>query len=245
MAPAVTAGDRVPCEERAAGSSVSWENPIWGQVEAAPVDGRRAWGQDNAWGDVYVYEVFLSYRRGVIHSQWLVEHFVPLFKDRLREEIAEECNRDAGDLFLDVNEVQPGMSVGGKVVDGLKTARCLVALLSPSYFRSQWCLVEWDSFRTRSHSERRELVVPTILSQGTTVRRAVGDTMWADFSEYTIIGEGFRRTERYVAFQDEIKRLAKRVATVIANAPAWKDFSVCDPPVTAVAPAVPIQRIDL
>jgi hypothetical protein len=190
---------------------------------------------------VYVYEVFLSYRRGVVHSQWLVEHFVPLFKDRLRDEIAEQCDRDAGELFLDVNEVQPGMSIGNKVVDGLKTARCLVALLSPSYFRSPWCLVEWDSFRARGQG----LIVPTILSQGATVKRAVGDTMWADFSDYTIIGEGFKKTERYVAFQDEIKRLAKVVAAVIAGAPPWSDFSVCNPPVTPVAPAAPIQRIGL
>jgi len=223
------------------GSSSVVRNPTWDRWRPHPVDARRAWGQDNSWGDVYVYEVFLSYRRGVIHSQWLVEHFVPLFKDRLREEIAEQCDRDAGELFLDVNEVQPGMSIGDKVVDGLKTARCLVALLSPSYFRSPWCLVEWDSFRTRGHG----LVVPTILSQGVTVRRAVGDTMWADFSDYTIIGEGFKKTERYVAFQDEIKRLAKRVATVIASAPAWSNFSVCNPPVTPVAPATSIQRIGL
>lgn len=64
---------------------------------------------------MYVYEVFLNYRRGVIHSQWLVEHFVPLFKDRLREEIAEQCDRDAEGLFLDVDDVQPGMNITNKI----------------------------------------------------------------------------------------------------------------------------------
>jgi hypothetical protein len=186
---------------------------------------------------VYDYEVFLSYRRRPHHSQWLVEHFVPLFENCLIDEVADRCQRAPDKLFLDVEEVQPGTNIPSRVRDGIKRARCLVALVSPMYFRSRWCLVEWESFKTRGQSENRDLVVPAILHGGTTVRTAVRDTMWADFEGYHILGSGFTKTAKYVSFQREIKKLAKRVGEIVASAPDWKDeFNVCDPPSESISP---------
>lgn len=202
--------------------------------------------EDSPRGEVYGYEVFLSYRRQWHHSQWMVEHFVPLFEQYLRNEVADRCERDPDKLFLDREEVRPGMNIPSRVRDGIKRARCLVALVSPSYFRSQWCLVEWDSFKTRGQNEDRDLVVPAILHDGTTVRAAIGDTMWADFDNYTIIGPGFRKTAKYVTLQKKIKKLAKRVGEVIASAPPWKEeFQVCESPTTSIAPdpKISLQRL--
>lgn len=191
---------------------------------------------------MYAYEVFLSYRRGTIHSQWLAEHFIPLFKDRLREEVADRCCRDSSEMFHDETDVLPGMRIPEKVATGLKAARCLLAMVSPAYFRSPYCLAEWESFKTRGQLEHRDLIIPAILSPGATVAAEVADTMWADLSDYTIVGEGFRKTELYVAFQREIKKLARHVAGIIAEAPDWKDFAICDPPrhVVSVATSIPL-----
>jgi len=194
---------------------------------------------------LYQYEAFLSYRRGAIHSQWLRKHFIPLFRDRLIEEVAEHCNRDACELFHDVDEVLPGMNVPDRVVNGLRGARCLVALVSPSYFRSPWCLVEWESFRTRSQNEACDLIIPVILSAGSTVQSQVGNTMCADFSDYTIVGPAFTNTNLYVQFQIEIKKLARRVANIIAKAPDWKDFEICNPPRYQFAGPTPILKVGL
>jgi hypothetical protein len=105
--------------------------------------------------------------------------------------------------------------------------------------------VEWDSFKSRGEEEARDLVVPAILSQGRTVRAEVGDTMWADFSDYTIVGEGFKKAERYVQFQDEVKKLARRVGDIVANAPTWKDFAICNPPRRPIARSASIPLIPL
>jgi len=191
---------------------------------------------------LYRYEVFLSYRRGYINSRWLNEHFIPLFQDGLKEEIADRCDRKPDGLFHDESEIRAGMSIPARVQEGLKTARSLVALVSPTYFQSDWCRVEWESFKQRSERERRDLIVPAILKSGATVRARVGDTLSVDFSAYTIIGGGFTKTERYVQFQDEIKKLASSVAEIVANAPAWKDFEICNPP---RAPAPPSPQISL
>ena len=194
---------------------------------------------------MYRYEVFVSYRRGTVHSQWLIEHFLPLFKDLLREEVADRCGRDTSDLFHDENDILPGMSIPAKVANGLKTARCLLALVSPRYFLSHYCLVEWESFKLRGQSESRDLLVPAVLNPGLTVQAKVGDTMWADLSDYLIVGEGFKKSERYVQFQDEVKKLARRVADISANAPDWKEFQICDPPSRAIVPPAPIQLVGL
>jgi len=43
----------------------------------------------------YAYDVFISYRRSRNKSEWLIEHFLPLFEDYLRDEIIAQCKRQA------------------------------------------------------------------------------------------------------------------------------------------------------
>ena len=87
-------------------------------------------------------------------------------------------------------------------------------------------MLEWESFKKRSEKTAKDLVIPAILSPGSNLPESARETQWVDFSRFTISGEGFLRTERYVEFQDEIKAFAKRVAQVIADAPPWEDFEV-------------------
>lgn len=193
---------------------------------------------------MYLHEVFLSYRRTALTVRWLPS-FIPRFSNELAEQVADLCQRDANDVFHDQNEVLPGMSIPDSIARGLKASRCLVALLSPTYFRSPHCLVEWDTFKLRGQREGRDLVVPVIIRDGATVRQRIGDTMAADFSPYLIDGAAFKNTECYVEFQYAIQRLAERVGHIIAQAPAWQDTPICDPPITPILQPDPIPLVGL
>lgn len=195
----------------------------------------------------YDYEVFLSYRWRWDHSKWLKEYFVPKFRVCLHDVVVDKCpGRNPDGLFYDVEKIETGMKFPSELREGIKRARCLVALISPSYFRSPWCLVEWESFKTRSENEGLDLVVPAILHDGASVRAAIGDTIPANFAKYTNEGPGFRKTVKYVTFQRKIEKLAERVGEVVKSAPPWKEgFTVCDPPTTPIAPfpKVSLQRL--
>jgi len=192
----------------------------------------------------YVYDVFLSYKRGTVISRWLTEHFLPLFRDRLGEEVADKCNRDLEGIFLDDDDVPVGTKISERVRLGITTSRCVVALWSPRYFRSDYCNIEWRSFEQRGDQYNKDLVVPAIVSQGANLPDAARDRKWVDLSTYTIIGAGFAATERYVEFQDVVRGFAKAVAAVIASAPDWAAFPISEPPARPV-PQTPIMQVSL
>jgi hypothetical protein len=205
-------------------------------------------GEDSARGEVYGYEVFLSYRRWPLHLRWLDRYFVPLFEGYLGQYVVDKCTDRHPDrmLFRDVEDVKFGMRIPARVEHGIRHARCLVALLSPEYFRSQWCVVEWDSFKTRGQNEGRELVVPAIVHDGETVRTAISDTMSVNFHDDFTDGESFKRSRKYMPFEKKVRSLAERVAEIVKNAPEWKaEFPVRDPPDTPVypQPKTPLMRL--
>ena len=192
----------------------------------------------------YAYDVFLSYKRGTVNSKWLVEHFLPLFKDRLGEQVADKCDRDADGIFFDEDDVKVGSKISTRVADGIRSSRCVVALWSPRYFRSEYCNIEWLSFEKRSKEYGKDLVVPAIICQGANLPKEAQDRKWIDLSTYTIIGQGFTLSERYVEFQDAIARFAKRVAEIVASAPEWSEFPVSDPPPSPPS-VTPIMQVSL
>lgn len=175
-------------------------------------------------------------------------YFLPLFEGYLGQEVVDKCTDRHPDrmLFLDVEDVQPGMRIPPRVKHGIKHARCLVALVSPQYFCSEWCVVEWDSFMRRGQEEGRELVVPVIVHDGETVRTAISDTMCLNLRDYVTDAEAFKRSRKYMPFEKKVRALAERVAGIVKNAPEWKaEFPVRDPPDTAVypKPKTPLMRL--
>jgi len=43
-----------------------------------------------------------------------------------------------------------------------------------------------------------------------------------DCHEYWIVGEGFVKTEKYVEFQDVLRKWSNELAAVIQGAPSWQ-----------------------
>src|SRR5262245_22805354 len=110
----------------------------------------------------YTYDVFISYRRSRNRSEWLIDHFLPIFDEYLRNEIIEQCARSPRKIFFDQAEInpalrqfedtsgiEPGVQWRTALGVAIQQSCCMVGVWSPDYFYSKWCLAEWESFRMR------------------------------------------------------------------------------------------------
>lgn len=187
----------------------------------------------------YKYDIFLSYRRSPVRDQWIIEHFIPLFWERAREEIAGETGRAPSGLFFDQTElsdetrkgtlqqhgIEPGENWQNELREAIKASRCMVALWSPLYFHSEWCQIEWKSFAGRRiNPVHPTLLVPISVFDGDRFPSAARAAQYFNLSDFVLVGEGFKKTELYITFQQELRNLARRVARVISSAPEWEDW---------------------
>lgn len=189
----------------------------------------------------YQYDIFLSYRRSRLHDAWLSESFVPLFWDIVREEITEKTGRTPAGIFFDQTElteearkfdqygIEPGENWQTKLKEAIKASRCMVALWSPLYFHSEWCLIEWKSFLKRpSSTGLPDLLVPISVHDGESFPDEARAAQIVKFVDFVFVGAGFTKTELYIDFQRQLRILAARVAKVVAHAPPWEDWSLSE-----------------
>ena len=102
---------------------------------------------------------------------------------------------------------------------------------APSYFKSEWCVKECYTmlFREaklgyRTLKNPGGLVIPVNVSDGKSFPD-FGDKAihYFDCRKYIVDGDGFKKTEKYVEFQEKIEEWVKEVAVVIENVPPWNE----------------------
>jgi hypothetical protein len=60
-------------------------------------------------------------------------------------------------------------------------------------------------------------IFPIVLDREVETPPELRKIQWTDLSDFAFVGEGFSKSERYVDFQAEVRKLARRVADVIEN----------------------------
>lgn len=182
----------------------------------------------------YEFDVFLSYRRSGRGNAaaWVRHHFHPLLVDCLADEL-DHPPRVYVDLETEIGAYWPGL-----LEQRLQRSRVLVAVLSPRYFESSWCLAEWHTARAREEA----LGMATKLNPGTSVIYPVVFSDSESFPEDAQTRQarvlkqwnnprpGYRDTPAYDELYDEVKRIAVELRGFINNAPAWQpDWPTCRP----------------
>jgi len=105
----------------------------------------------------YTYDVFISYRRTKLVLKWVKKYFREEFVGWLHE-----ARGVAPRVFWDEEEIGAGDDFNETLKEALLRSKCLVAVLSPSYFReSRWCVSEFRTFRQRS--DKLGLKVPGLV----------------------------------------------------------------------------------
>lgn len=180
----------------------------------------------------YEYDVFLSYRRSPTSGVWVREHLAPLLSARLND-IAPANVR----LSLD-QEIETGANWPEDLKRRLKSSKVLLAVWSADYFRSAWCMAEWESFRSRNQflvqnnvTVGRNIIYPIRYSDGRFYHEDAKQVQCNhDFSDLNHATDSFRQSAKYLDFDDKVKAVADDLLEHILAAPAWRgDFPIVEP----------------
>ena len=134
-------------------------------------------------------------------------------------------------FFLDTENIQVGDLWANRIIEALKHSRLLLAVWTPSYFRSPWCQFEWETFEQRSKLLATPLTVPLLLADGEYLPEQAKAIQYRDVRSYARTGSAFKLTERYIKFEDEIQELATDIARMLDAVPAaLSDWPMPDRP---------------
>jgi hypothetical protein len=194
----------------------------------------------------YEYDIFFSYKRDVQSKKWHSK-----VAEKIEFWLRKELNQQKINLFIDKEDIEIGERWKMKIADGLKRSKCLVALLSPDYFNSPWCVSEWKTFLAREKMleqlgiESRGLIVPAIYHDGEHFPAEAKDIQAVDFSDYNSTMDFFWHSEDgYIFERDKLKTFSKEIAKTVQRAPAYReDFPIVVVESTDIRPRAPIRRI--
>jgi hypothetical protein len=183
--------------------------------------------------DGYRYDLYISYPRSGSVADWVRIHLVPTLEGCLTDLLAH-----APRIFFDTESIEVGTAWPEQLAYALKRSRVFLAVLSPSYFRSAWCVSEWESFLARERlldGNRNRIILPVVASDGDTFPESVRSLQWFEMAQWVYPYPQFSRTDAYIQFYEAVRRLAEVIAENIERAPPWReDFPII--PAAAVAP---------
>lgn len=190
----------------------------------------------------YENDIFVSYRRSETVGLWVKNHFASRLEARLNEVAPGQVR-----VFCDFR-MSDGVNWPAELKRQVQNSRLLLTIWSADYFRSTWCMAEWQSFRHRetslglfSKEHPQGLVYP--------VRYADGDYFHSDaqlalcrkdFSSLSYPDEVFRSSAKYLEFDDLVRSMAQELVALIPTVPPWSDnFPIVEP---AALPPVSLPR---
>ncbi|MGH9836562.1 MAG: toll/interleukin-1 receptor domain-containing protein [Blastocatellia bacterium] len=181
--------------------------------------------------EAYEYDVFVSYRRKQPVMDWVNNHFYPLLDQRLPDEMPVEHETK---IFIDFDEIETGAAWPAKLREALRKSRCIVAVWSPEYFRSEWCMAEWRTFVEREKllglpADRQRLIYPVVFADGEHFPPDAKETQYRDLKKWNLPHLPFRNSLEFLDFDKEVQAVANELAAMIQKAPAWNDWPIITP----------------
>jgi TIR domain len=173
----------------------------------------------------YEFDIFFSYKRNAYSSAWHTG-----LKDSLAHWVSEGLDGEAVRIFFDIEDINVGARWKSKIVSALCSSKCLVAVWSPEYFRSKYCVAEWLTFDKRSKLFNRELIAPASRADGQFFPIDARALQIAKFNDYALYATKFWETGYAAEFEIQlVKPFALDVAKLIRQAPDFaEDFPVVD-----------------
>lgn len=187
----------------------------------------------------YKYEAFFSYKRDPESDGW---H--ETLKTKLQVWLRQELGDPDAKIFFDTEDIQTGDRWKEKIGRQLQQSKCIICIWSPLYFRSRYCVSEWQTFLQREGLYGRDLVVPASYHDGESFPGDALARQIADFSNYALTIPRFWDTQLAVEFESKIKAFAHALADKIKRAPPYDEtFPLAETPVDQVATESTIGRI--
>jgi hypothetical protein len=175
----------------------------------------------------YLYDVFISYKRGRINEQWLKDIFLPVFEDYLNNELPHQPK-----IFIDTTALTPGVDFSNELFRNLMYSKCMVSIWSPPYFRkSEWCVKEFltmkfkqEHFKINEATIPRTLIWPVLYRDIDPLPDIASHLSYLDYSEFNVVGEAFFRNEKFLKLQEKMQEDICSIAEIINNVPPMDPF---------------------
>ncbi|MFF7447474.1 MULTISPECIES: TIR domain-containing protein [unclassified Streptomyces] len=192
----------------------------------------------------YEWDVFISYSHKGHVKDWVRNHFQRELTLSLEDVLPDDPR-----VFVDY-DIPVGTPWPERLEDALLKARCLVAIWSPPYFRSEWCMAEWVSMRKRqaalaaTNGRAPTLIYPIRFADGDHFHPDAKNTQQCrDLSKYAHDREQFRDTPLYMDFQKEMRTVAEEIAAILDRAPEWQAGWPVDRPPALERPQSRLPRL--
>jgi TIR domain. len=166
----------------------------------------------------YRYELFISYSWRVPRAQsWVRDVLVPPLYEflDLQAKIPKES------VFLDDRVNRPGMDVEKSVHEALRDSKVLLAILSPQYFDSGWCLTEFHTLLDRQQATKQHIIYPIAVWDGHKYPADIKNLNPLDFNKWGTLERGMRRKRWNDTVLDLVKELEKLIANSPQHDPTW------------------------
>lgn len=194
----------------------------------------------------YEFDVFISYSRHGSGAKWLMNHFYPKIQDCLADQIAPMPK-----VFVD-KSMPRGVHWPSQLQKALRHSKVMIALLTPLYFQSKWCMAEWRNMKAREQmlglgtTDRPQgLIIPILYSDSENFPEEGRELSWWNFKELSTPDPVFQESRDYVQFHREVTNLAKDLVELIQQVPEWRDdWPIVEPPDPVIMPPPPIPRFD-
>jgi len=171
----------------------------------------------------YQYDVFISYRRTSTTRQWLDDVFLQHFTDHLKE----QTNNIGLKFFVDRDGIEGGDNWNDAIRNAAIRSKCLVAVLQPTYFQSEWCVRELAIFLNRHRKlglgNAHKLVFPVTISDGEYFPEVLKAIQQFEAQKYNRPLASLRDTQRYLDFLDDLidKWVPTIAKSLVLGSPPW------------------------
>lgn len=189
-----------------------------GSLSASPVDD-------------YEYDIFLSYQGGGVVDEW-----VQAFSDDLGEVL--EPHLSARPRIFDASrDIRPGERWDTRIDSAMRQSKLLLALITPAYFASDFCLAEWDEFARREAATGTALLIIPVLLRGEVHDERLVSRQLIDAQGLDFIGNQSAVTKHpsvsklgiFREYHRIISQLGATVAAALRTVPPYKSSDAAPP----------------
>jgi len=186
----------------------------------------------------YEWDVFVSYPHEGPVGKWCEEVFCVELKAWLPME------RQGARVFFAKGDVSPGSKWPESIAHALRHSRCMIPVLAPPYFGSDWCTSEWRTMRKREEvCGNITLIYPVRFSDGDYFPEDANARQHIiDLSKFTALRSDLSTTVRYMEFIEELQVFCGKLDKWIRDAPTWDPSwpTLAAPPVPK--PVMPVPK---
>lgn len=195
----------------------------------------------------YEFDVFISYSRRGSAQKWLLNNFYDKFRECLANQIAP-----APKVFLD-RGMERGVHWPSRLEKALHRSKIMVAVLTPPYFTSPWCMAEMKSMQARERllglggvDRPQGLVYRILYSDSDNFPPEAREFSWWDFKAFSTPEPVFQESRDWVPFHHLVTDFAEDLVALLKQVPEWRpDWPVIERPDPVLMPPPLIPRFEL